>query len=273
MAHMHELTTISFSHYNEKARWALDRFDVPFVEHAFLPVLHVAGVLRLAPRFGLGKPDKESTAFSTPVLVTDDDRCIRDSSAIVRYASDRFARQGVDDLYFDPEVVELEARFSQQLGVHSRRFGYYHLFDDEPLVHRLARRNAGPRQAWIFSRMVPMVRPMLVSLLKIDAERAARSEAKIRTMVDEVSARIAGRRYLVGDRFSAADIAFASMLAPAICVSPEEGYAATFPTLDECPPGYRALALDVRASPAGAFALRLFREERRRDPAAQSLPL
>jgi glutathione S-transferase len=120
--------------------------------------------------------------------------------------------------------------------------------------------------------MVPLVRPILVSLLKIDAERAARSEEKIRALVDEVSARLAGQRYLVGDRFSAADIAFASMLAPAICVSPEEGYSATFPTLDECPPAYRDLALHVRASAAGAFALRMFREERGRGARGQSLP-
>jgi hypothetical protein len=29
---MHRLITLAFSHYNEKARWALERFAVPFQE-------------------------------------------------------------------------------------------------------------------------------------------------------------------------------------------------------------------------------------------------
>lgn len=260
----HQLTTITFSHYNEKARWALDRFGVPFVEHGYLPMFHVAGVLRLLPRFGIGKADSHSTPFSTPVLVTDDGRCLRDSSDIVRYASSRYAREGVDDLYFDPEVAALEARFSTTLGPHTRRIGYFYLLQDLPLVHRLARRNAGPRQASLFEHLAPLLQPLLVRSLRVDAEHVAASEAKIRKLVAEIGERVAGRRYLVGDRFSAADIAFASMLAPAICVSPDEGYAATLPTLEECPPGYRALAVELRETPAAMYALRMFREERRR---------
>src|SRR5262249_52617975 len=36
-----ELITIRFSHYNEKARWALDRFGVVYTERAHLPLIHM----------------------------------------------------------------------------------------------------------------------------------------------------------------------------------------------------------------------------------------
>ena len=34
---MHRLITLAFSHYNEKARWALERYAVPFQEEPYLP--------------------------------------------------------------------------------------------------------------------------------------------------------------------------------------------------------------------------------------------
>jgi len=33
----HRLITLAFSHYNEKARWALDRYAVPYREEPHMP--------------------------------------------------------------------------------------------------------------------------------------------------------------------------------------------------------------------------------------------
>ena len=40
-ARKHHLITICFSHFNEKARWALDRFGVAYRESGYLPLLHM----------------------------------------------------------------------------------------------------------------------------------------------------------------------------------------------------------------------------------------
>ena len=77
---------------------------------------------------------------------------------------------------------------------------------------------------------------------------------------DAVAERLGdGRRYLFEDRFTAADLTFAC-LAAAVVVPPEYGVA--LPQPDVLP---EPVAGDVRAfreHPAGAFALRLFRELR-----------
>jgi glutathione S-transferase len=259
----HELTTICFSHYNEKARWALDRFGVPYDERRYMPGFHMAGVLRLAPRHGVGKQDKVSSPLSTPVLVTDRGVCLRDSSDIVRYVSDRYAKRGVDDLFPEPEVDELEGRFSFQLGPHTRRFVYFHLFSRPETIGRMAEWNVGPSQARLYKRLSPLVQRFITSRLRVTPEESARSLAKTRALVSEMSERIEGRRYLVGDRFTAADLTFAAMLAPVLVPSSTDGYGAVLPALDETPPAFREVAEEIRATPAGAFALRMFREERR----------
>ena len=41
------LITIGPSHYCEKARWALERAGIEYVEHAHAPILHYAATLVL----------------------------------------------------------------------------------------------------------------------------------------------------------------------------------------------------------------------------------
>lgn len=258
-----KLFTIRFSHFNEKARWALDRFGVPFDEEGYLPGLHVFGVLKLAPRHGFGRADRLSSPFGTPVMITPEGECIRDSAKIARYVSDRWAPPG-EGLYPTSEVAELEERFSHDLGGHTRRFGYFHAFQDEAGVARIAEANVGPTQARIFKVLSPLIQRGISKSLRVNATDAARSLAKLSATMAEVGERIAGRRYLVGDRFTAADLAFACMASPILLPTPEEGYGAVWPSLDMCPPAFAEVAREMRASPAGQFALRMFREERRR---------
>lgn len=258
-----KLVTIVFSHFNEKARWALDRFGVAFDEEAFMPALHVFGVLKLAPRHGLGKRDRLSSPFATPILLTPEGECIRDSAAIVRYVSDRWAPPG-EGLYPTPEVAEIEDRLSHELGKHTRRFGYRWAFEDPAVVGRLADQNVGPGQAAVFKALSPLIQRGIKRGLRVNVESAEKSLVQIRTTMAEIGERAAGRRYLVGDRFTAADLAFACMAAPILLPTTEEGYGAVWPALDDCPPEFADVVREMRASVAGQFALRMFKEERRR---------
>lgn len=65
-----------------------------------------------------------------------------------------------------------------------------------------------------------------------------------------------GRPYLFGDRFTAADLTFAALAAPAV-------YTVPLPEPPDLAPHTAALVERFRGHPAGQFALRMFREERR----------
>jgi glutathione S-transferase len=78
---------------------------------------------------------------------------------------------------------------------------------------------------------------------------------------DAIAARLGdGRRFLFGDAFTAGDLTFAA-LAAAVVLPPQ--YGTPLPQPPELPDALRQGVEEFRAHPAGAFALRLFAEERR----------
>ena len=90
---------------------------------------------------------------------------------------------------------------------------------------------------------------------------AAESLREVRATFDGVAARLAdGRGFLAGDRLTAADLTFAA-LAAAVLVPPE--YGVPLPQPDEPPAGMAAVVRELRAHPAGAHALAMYRTERR----------
>jgi len=68
-----------------------------------------------------------------------------------------------------------------------------------------------------------------------------------------------GREFLVGRVFTAADLSFASLAAPVLV--PFE-YGASLPSLEELPAAVVELASEFRATAAGDFGLRLYRDHR-----------
>ncbi len=258
----HRLITIRFSHYNEKARWALDRLGVRYREDGYMPLLHFAPVVLATWRSPDASADHVSTRFSTPVLITEDGERICDSSRIVRWANEHYAKLE-DNLIPDEECVSFDRRFSDGLGEHTRRLAYYWALPNSSETRALARRNVGPLQAALFSAPLPVGRKILRYRLSINDETAKQSLQFVRDEVAFANERIKGRRYLVGDRFTLADLTLACMLAPVLIVSHDEGYTAVLPTLEEARPDAAELARELRSTPAGEHVMRMFREERR----------
>ncbi len=84
--------------------------------------------------------------------------------------------------------------------------------------------------------------------------------ATIHSCLQRVDDRLAdGRRYLLGDRFTLSDMAFAIAAAPAVW--PEQ-YGGGGAALADTPPALRAVVDECRARPSGAFALRIYRDHR-----------
>jgi len=175
--------------------------------------------------------------------------------------SDRFAPKG-HDLYSVPEAAPLERHFHDAVGPHTRRVAYATLFEQPELMRQIVQRNVHGLQASVFMAAYPLAKKGLTRFLEIDQERVVSSIEQTRREFDAISARLRdGRPFLLGDRFSAADIAFACLASPAV-LPPQ--YSAWLPPLDAFSEPARARALAFRDTPAGAFVLRLFREERGR---------
>jgi glutathione S-transferase len=240
------LVTISFSHYCEKARWALDRCGIAYAEHANLPLFSYLATYRA------------SRTKTVPVLVAGD-TVLSDSTDIVAWSD---AKQPGALVPTEPaqrdEALALEDDFDRQLGPATRRWGYAQLVDDPRVVPYLGARV--PRWQALGLRFArPLAMRTIKRGLNITPDSVARSLAKIDETFGRVAARLAdGRRYLVGDRFTVADLTFAALAAPVLLpdqldvgLPPRELFGAATAQIDSW-----------RASPAGAFALRMFAEER-----------
>jgi glutathione S-transferase len=245
------LITIPISHYCEKARWALERAGVEYEERAHLQVLHWMPVARAGGR------------KTAPVLVWGD-RVFADSAEIVEEAS---AKAPPDRSLFpeDPtaatEVHALQRDFDARLGPEGRRWMYYGLRGrrDIAVAYGCTGVPGWQRRALPFA--YPVAARIIDRYLDVTPATAANSEAEVRAVFDAVATRLDdGRPYLCGERFSAADLTFASLAAPML-MPPE--YGVPLPQPEELPATMAATVRELRAHPAGAHALRMFREDRR----------
>jgi glutathione S-transferase len=108
----------------------------------------------------------------------------------------------------------------------------------------------------------PLAIAMLRRSLKIDPAGAERSRRKIDEVFTTVGGLLGdGRRYLVGDRFSVADLTFAALAAP-VLLPPQ--YGVTLPPLESFASEPRQRIETWRGSPPGQFALRIYAEHRSR---------
>ena len=194
------LVTIPISHFCEKARWALDRAGVDYVEHRHLQLIHVAA----ARRVGGGR--------TVPVLVTDGGEVLPESSAILRWADGRTdpARRLYPDGLLGEEAAALEARLDERFGPDGRLWMYEQtlpviremtpwVLTGVPHWERLAFRAGGPAISYAVRRY-----------LGVDAAAAAAALSRIDAVFDEIAARLSDARpFLLGERFTAADLTFA----------------------------------------------------------------
>src|SRR4051794_15662358 len=235
------LVTIPISHFCEKARWALDRAGVAYVEQPHLQLIH-----SIAARRAGG-------AWTVPVLVTPAGEVVADSPDILRWAD--------PGLYPDGEAARLEAWLDGGLGPDGRLLMYHHTL---PVVRRLApwALHGVPRwERGAFHALGPALEPLLRRRLAIDAASAAAALERAGRVFDDVARRLSdGRPSLLGDRFTAADLTFAALAAPLLL---PERYGSPLPPPEALPDAYAREVHRLRAHPAGRFADRLYADERR----------
>jgi glutathione S-transferase len=246
---MLRLVTIPISHYCEKARWALERAGLAYREEP-----HVQGIHRIYSWRAGG-------AGTVPVLITPDGP-VGDSAEIIEWVDTRLAPE--QRLAGEGEqalaVAELSRRFDERLGPAGRRLIYVRMFEQRRLMLRINNQGV-PRWEDVAVRGgLPLAKRVIGASLGIEPGVEAGDERIVWEELDHVAELLSdGRPYLTGDRFTAADLTFASLAAPVV-VPPR--YGVPLPALEELDAVTAELVLRARAHPAGEFALRMVAEQR-----------
>ncbi|KJH71380.1 glutathione S-transferase family protein [Aliterella atlantica] len=246
---MNRLITIAISHYCEKARWALDWLKVPYVEESHAPVFH-----RLTTRRLGGK--------SVPVLVTESG-VFTDSRDILHHI-DAIATTERHLYPSDPQlrsqVEQLEELFDRKLGVYVRQWGYYYRIGDLEALQEMWSNGATQLEQVGVKVAFPVMRQIVKRAYDVSAASAASSLTEVRQIFELVSQRLSGdRSYLVGDKFTAADLTFAALASPVLRPKqhPIQLTQAGKPNEEMA-----AVIKELRKTKAGKFALRLYQEQR-----------
>ena len=246
------LVTIPISHYCEKARWALDRAGVVYVERPHLQLIHIFAA-KLA---GGGR--------TVPVFVTDRREVLAESSAILRWSD----TQVTPDQWLYPEgevgveAASFEAWLDQGFGPDGRLWMYHGTL---PVVHQMGRWALHGIPRWergVFHMGGPLIEFSLRRYLGVTAEAADAAMERVNAVFDDVAERLSdGRSFLLGDRFTAADLTFAALAAPMLL---PERYGSPLPPPEAMPDSLAREVRRLRAHPAGVFADRMYAEQRAR---------
>lgn len=245
------LVTIPFSHFCEKARWALDHAGLAYVEDGHAPMLSWAAAVTA------------SGQRQVPVLVPDEGRAVAGSTAILRWA-DAHRQADASELWpevHDRALATYVAELDRTLGPAARRVAYFTLLKEAELMRELLTASAGPWEKRVVGAGWRTLAAGIRRGLRVDAAGSARSREVLTRVFDEADRRLAEGPYLVGDAFGAADLTFASLATPVLF--PPELEAWMLP-LSRLPADAREDVERLRARPAGRHALRVYAEKRPR---------
>ncbi len=270
-----QLISIPFSHYNQRAMWALQYYGISFTVEPYLPIFHFPKAFWVRRNIQTAG-DGTASPYSTPVLIAEDGSVYPSSSEILWWADNNYGQRNSDIPSLYPEqwktkILAVEKELHDSLGPHSRRVAYYVLLQQKPsILRKLARRNVGSVQASVFAMTRPIVTRMLQQSLRIHEKQSQKSIDKVRGIFSKFSSQVSDTGYLFGEKFTAADLTLACMASPVIL--PEVGYGASMPSLEQLQ-GAEVIE-EFRSTPVGTYTLRMFaeREEKLLAPARLVTP-
>ncbi len=240
------LLQFRYSPYNEKVRWTLDLKRIPHRRQSLLPGPHAPAALR------------RTGQTATPILQLDG-RWIAGSAAIVAALDAHHPTPSLRPS--DPgridEASAVERRFDDDLVPRMRRPALAALMTDPGYMCRLFGEGHGPLALALFRAAFPVTRLLVAKGNGIDDPGIEDGKRACGEALDLVAERSRATGYLVGDRFSHADLAAAAGLA---MVFPPAGSPMDQPKPQ--PAASTALADAWRGHPGLAWLERVYAEHR-----------
>jgi glutathione S-transferase len=233
------------SHYNEKARWALDWKGVPHRRKA----LFVDYIPRAFLRTG---------QLSLPILILDG-KAVPDSTQIIAAVEKRWPDPPLypADPTLRRRALDLEDFFDEEVGHPLRTLLLADLWRRDPARSIDVLATGQPDAPVRFAKgMARLMRAVYRSRHAINSASEAEAPARVEAGLERVERELGPKGYLSGEGFSVADLTAAALLAPLVR-PPELEYPVAEELLTEP-------ALAYRAKHAGREAFAWVREMYRR---------
>ncbi|WP_166263434.1 glutathione S-transferase family protein [Marinobacter caseinilyticus] len=216
-----QLYQFAISHFCEKVRWALDFKGIDYEAINLLPGTHVKTVRQLT-----GKS-------SVPVLVHQG-QAIQGSANIINYLDDTFPEHSLtpEDPAQRDAALAWEKRLDEEAGPAIRCYCYHYLLQRPKLVVPMLTAQKSLVYYWLIRLGFSKLEDGMRNYMKINVKTASQSQVAMEKILAELAAAYAQSEYLVGDRFSRADLAAAALFSALF--QPKQ-YPVPWPALNKVP--------------------------------------
>ncbi len=241
-----ELWQFTSSHFNEKARWALDFKRVPHIRHSMIPGFHVPVIKRMT-----GKTH-------VPVLKLNG-TTISDSSRIIEALERAYPQPPLypGDSDERRRALEVEEYYDEELGPYLRRWIFHVILPYPEFMRALFVSHASPAAQLAQRAMSPLIGMVMRRQMDINPASAEIARAKTMAAMERLASEVRPSGYLVGDRFTVADLTAAALLSPLVR-PPEFPYKAAGPL----PEPFAKIRESLSTHPAFRWTLQTYRQHR-----------
>ena len=238
---------IELSHYSEKVRWALDYKDIPHERRVPMPGLHgiraavlTRGAQRRLPVIDLdGRRIWDSTGSSR-----------RSRSTAPSRRSTRTTRMS------SPRRSRTRSGSTSISGPDLRRLVWFHTLPDTDATAAALFTNESPARERLLRMTASVSRRAVSADYEVNAATAAAARGTLFEAMDRIENAIGPSGYLVGDRFSVADLTGAALFTP-LLAPPERPYAP-----DLLPAAIEELREELMARPGGDWVFDMYARHR-----------
>lgn len=196
------LHQFSSSHYNEKARWALDYKGIEHLRESYLPGPHMHSIKKLTNK----------GVSTTPLLQAED--IVQGSAAIIDYLEQHYPEQKLYPEHVD-EALNWQRRLDAELGPAVRTVVFAVLLEEPGHLCQTFAGNKPLLKQLTYRTMLPLLLPIIKKANGADSqEDIKRAQEVTDQYLNEIANAVAKTGYLVGDGFTVTDLTAAALLAP-----------------------------------------------------------
>ncbi|MEM9620549.1 MAG: glutathione S-transferase family protein [Pseudomonadota bacterium] len=199
-----QLHQFAFSHFNEKARWALSFKQLDHERIDYLPGPHMRAIKQI------------SGQTQTPVLQSGA-HYIPGSADIIDYLEQTYPEPALypQDPAAREAALQLQQHWDTEVGPAVRSVVFSSLVNNGNYLVSMFASSKGRLKQLAYRATLPLARPLIAKGNGVDdPANVRRCFVATQEALDDVVSATAGTGYMVGDSFSVADLTVAALLAP-----------------------------------------------------------